>query len=120
GTPGGRIQDAGGARHGCPRPRLPVLMSRVDRSDVINIADLRRLARARAPRVVFDYIDGGADDEVTLRENERVYDDVTFRPRSAVVTPACDLTTSVLGTKLALPFILAPIGSTRLMYARGE
>ena len=88
--------------------------------DVINIADLRRLARGRVPRVVFDYIDGGADDEVTLRENERIYDDVTFRPRSAVSTPACDLSTTVLGTKLALPFILAPVGSTRLMYPRGE
>jgi len=51
---------------------------------VVNIADLRLAAKKRLPRVVFDYIDGGADDEVTLRENERVYDDVTFRPRSAV------------------------------------
>ena len=53
----------------------------------LNIADLRRMAQRRLPRVVFDYIDGGADDEVTLRENCRVFDDVTFRPRSAVATP---------------------------------
>ena len=96
------------------------MSGRLHANDVINIADLRRLARARVPRVVFDYIDGGADDEVTLHENERIYDDVTFRPRSAVVTPVCDLTTTVLGTKLALPFILAPVGSTRLMYPLGE
>ena len=95
-------------------------MGRLDAHDVINIADLRRLARGRVPRVVFDYVDGGAEDEVTLRENERVYDDVTFRPRGAVETPGCDLATTVLGTKLALPFILAPVGSTRLIHARGE
>ncbi|HYK98707.1 MAG TPA: alpha-hydroxy acid oxidase [Candidatus Acidoferrales bacterium] len=95
-------------------------MGRFYRHDVINIADLRRLARGRVPRVVFDYIDGGADDEVTLRENERIFDDVTFRPRTAVVTPSVDLSTTVLGAKLALPFILAPVGSTRLMYPRGE
>jgi len=95
-------------------------MGRLDAHDVISIADLRRLARGQAPRVVFDYIDGGADDEVTLRANEQVYDEVTFRPRSAVATPTCDLATTVLGRKLALPFILAPVGSTRLMYPRGE
>ena len=95
-------------------------MGRLDAHDVVNIADLRRLARARLPRVVFDYVDGGAEDEVTLRENERVYDDVTFRPRVAVETPSCDLTTTVLGTRLALPFILAPVGSTRLLFPRGE
>ena len=54
---------------------------------VVNIDDLRRAARRRLPRVVFDYIDGGADAEVTLRENCRAFDDVTFRPRSAVATP---------------------------------
>jgi len=47
-----------------------------------NIADLRRLAERRLPRVVFDYIDGGAESEVTLRENCRVFDQVTFRPRA--------------------------------------
>lgn len=95
-------------------------MGRLDAHDVVNIADLRRLARGRVPRVVFDYIDGGAEDEWTLRENERVYDDVTFRPRVAVETPSCDLATTVLGARLALPFILAPVGSTRLIHPRGE
>ncbi len=86
----------------------------------VNIADLRRLARRRLPKVVFDYIDGGADDEVTLRENCRIFDDVTFRPRNAVATPGCDLRTSVLGTMLELPMLLAPVGSSRLFYPRGE
>jgi isopentenyl diphosphate isomerase/L-lactate dehydrogenase-like FMN-dependent dehydrogenase len=86
----------------------------------VNIADLRRLAKRRLPRVVFDYIDGGADDEVTLRENSRVFSDVTFRPRNATVTPQCDLRVTVLGTTFELPFLLAPVGSSRLFYPRGE
>jgi L-lactate dehydrogenase (cytochrome) len=89
-------------------------------AQVVNIEDLRRLARRRLPRVAFDYIDGGADGEVTLRENCRVFDDVRFRPRSAVVTPRCDLRTKVLGTELALPVLLGPVGSCRLFYPRGE
>src|SRR5256885_14273802 len=89
-------------------------------SHVINIADLRRLAQRRLPRAVFDYIDGGAEDEVTLRGNERAFEQITLRPRSAVATPSCDLRTTVLGQPLDLPFLLAPIGSSRLFYPRGE
>ncbi len=92
----------------------------LDRHDVLNIADLRRLAKARVPRIVFDYIDGGAEDEVTLRANGRAYEEITLRPRGAVAIAECDLTTTVLGTRLALPFILAPLGSTRLFHPRGE
>jgi len=88
--------------------------------DVLNIADLRRLAAQRLPRVVFDYIDGGAEDEVTLRANTRIFDEVALRPRGAVAIAECDLGTTVLGTRLALPFILAPVGSTRLFWPRGE
>jgi L-lactate dehydrogenase (cytochrome) len=87
---------------------------------VINIEDLRRAAKRRLPRVVFDYIDGGAEDERTLRANCRAFEQVTFRPRCAVATPACDLRVSVLGQSLSMPLILAPVGSSRLMYARGE
>jgi L-lactate dehydrogenase (cytochrome) len=93
---------------------------KVTSAQVVNIEDLRRLARRRLPRVAFEYIDGGADGEVTLRENCRVYDDVTFRPRSAVVTPNSELRTRVLGADLALPFLLAPVGSCRMFYPRGE
>lgn len=87
---------------------------------VLNISDLRRLAQERLPRVVFDYIDGGADAEVTLRDNVKAYEEITFRPRGAVAIPSCDLTTTVLGHRLELPFILAPVGSTRLFYPNGE
>ena len=87
---------------------------------VLNIEDLRRLAKRRLPRVVFDYIDGGAEDESTLRANCRAFEAVTLRPRCAVATPVCRLRTTVLGTELAMPLILAPVGSCRLMYPRGE
>jgi L-lactate dehydrogenase (cytochrome) len=87
---------------------------------VVNIEDLRRAARRRLPRVVFDYIDGGADREITLRENCRAFDSVTFRPRCAVATTACDLQTTVLGMRLSMPLLLAPVGSSRMFYPRGE
>lgn len=87
---------------------------------VVNIEDLRRLARRRLPRVIFDYLDGGAEGEVTLRENRRAFDAVTFRARHAVVSPEADLRTTVLGTELAIPVLLAPVGYSRLMHSDGE
>ena len=51
---------------------------------IVNIEDLRRLAQRRLPRPVFDYLDGGADDETTLRENPRAFNDILFRPRNAI------------------------------------
>jgi L-lactate dehydrogenase (cytochrome) len=87
---------------------------------VVNIKDLRCLARRRLPDAVFDYLDGAADDEVTLQDSECAFREVLFKPRFAVATPACDLGVTVLGERLALPFILAPIGYSRLMHPRGE
>ena len=95
-------------------------MARIDSPSVVNISDLRRLAQKRLPRVAFEYIDGGAESEVTLRENCRAFDDVVFRPRSAVKVAGIDLKTRVLGMDLELPFLLAPVGSCRLFYPRGE
>ena len=87
---------------------------------VVNISDLRKGAKRRLPKVVFDYLDGGAEGEVTLRENCRIFDDVTFRPRHAVSHPSCDLGTTVLGHKISLPLMLAPVGYSRLMHPGGE
>ena len=69
---------------------------------------------------MFDYIDGGADAEVTLQANCRVFDTIAFRPRSAVATPSVDLRTTVLGLPISMPLILAPVGSSRLFFPRGE
>jgi len=87
---------------------------------VVCIEDFRPIARQRIPKSVFDYLDGGAEGEVTLRENCRIFNDVTFRPRHAVALAACDLCTTVLGFKLSLPFMLAPVGYSRLMHPGGE
>ena len=78
------------------------------------------MAERRLPRMVFDYIDGGAEREWTLKENSRAFTDVLFRPRSAVATAKCDLSTNVLGLTIDVPFILAPVGSSRMFYPRGE
>jgi len=91
-----------------------------DVSKAVNIADLRLMAMRRLPKMVFDYIDGGAEREWTLRENMRAFEDVMLRPRSAVATPKCDLSTTVLGLNIDLPLILAPVGSSRMFYPRGE
>ena len=103
-------------------PLLPraALERRVAPPGVLNIADLRRAAYRRLPAVVFAYIDGGAEDEVTLRENSRAFEDITFRPRQCVAVPTCDLRTTVLGTTLELPFLLAPVGFLRMFYPHGE
>jgi L-lactate dehydrogenase (cytochrome) len=69
---------------------------------------------------VFDYIDGGAEQELTMRQNVAAYDMIALRPRSAVAVPQCDLRTTVLGTALELPFLLAPVSSCRMFYPRGE
>ena len=87
---------------------------------VVAIADLRPLAKRRVPRAVFDYLDGGAEGEITLRENCRAFEDVAFRPRHAVSFPHCDLGTRVLGLDLSFPALLAPVGYSRLMHPAGE
>ena len=89
-------------------------------SRIVNIEDLRRLAKSRVPRSVFDYLDGGAEAELTLTENCRAFRDVTFRPRSAVSFANYDLKTHVLGHELSLPAMLAPVGYSRLMHPGGE
>ena len=87
---------------------------------VVNVEDLRPLARRRLPRAVFDYLDGGAEAEVTLRENLHAFEEVTFRPRHAVAVPDCNLRTRVLGFDISFPALLAPVGYSRLMHPDGE
>ncbi|HVB85740.1 MAG TPA: alpha-hydroxy acid oxidase [Candidatus Dormibacteraeota bacterium] len=93
---------------------------RVASPRVVNIADLRRVAQRRLPRAVFEYVDGGAEGEVTMRENIRAFEEVTFRPRNAVFVHGSDMRAKVLGSELSMPLLLAPVGFTRMMYPRGE
>jgi isopentenyl diphosphate isomerase/L-lactate dehydrogenase-like FMN-dependent dehydrogenase len=95
-------------------------MGKLSASRVVNIADLRRMAGGRVPRAVFDYLDGGADGEITLRENCRAFEVIIFRPRQAVAMESCNLRTTVLGQEISFPAMLAPIGYSRLMHPEGE
>jgi L-lactate dehydrogenase (cytochrome) len=95
-------------------------MRKLNPSRVVNIADLRQIAQRRVPKAVFDYLDGGAEGEVTLRENCRAFEDITFRPRHAVAVKECDLRTRVLGKEISFPAMLAPVGYSRLMHPDGE
>jgi L-lactate dehydrogenase (cytochrome) len=97
---------------------MALISSRISRA--VNIEDLCELARRRLPRIVFNYIDGGAEAEWTLRENRRAFDAVTFRPSQAIAVPTCDLRTRVLGTDLSMPLLLAPVGYLRVMHPGGE
>jgi len=97
---------------------MPPIPLRILRA--VNIEDLRQLARRRLPRIVFNYIDGGAEGEWTLRENRRAFDAVTFRPRQAVAMSVCNLRTQVLGVELSMPILLAPVGYLRVMHPDGE
>src|SRR6202045_5089401 len=92
----------------------------VNSSQVVNTEDLRHLAQRRVPRSVFDYLDGGAEAELTLAENCRAFRDVLFRPRGAVAVGICDLKTRVVGNELSFPAVLAPVGYSRLMHPEGE
>jgi L-lactate dehydrogenase (cytochrome) len=85
-----------------------------------SIPDLRLLARRRAPRAVFDYTDGGAGDEISLRRSRAAFARVEFQPRVLQDVSEIDTTTTILGAPAALPFVLAPTGFTRMMHTEGE
>ncbi|MDP6964776.1 MAG: alpha-hydroxy acid oxidase [Acidimicrobiales bacterium] len=85
-----------------------------------NVDDLRKLAKRRLPIGVFDYIDGGAEDEITLRENVEAYKKVSFKPRVLRNMANIDTSTSLLGRRLDFPLVLAPTGFTRIAHSEGE
>jgi len=85
-----------------------------------NIADLRRKAQSRLPAPMFHYIDGGSDDEWTLRRNTLAFDDYQFNPGYLRDVSRIDLGVNVLGCDLALPFFLAPTGMSRLFHHEKE
>ena len=85
-----------------------------------NIADLRRRAQRKLPAPLFHYIDGGADDEWTLRRNTEAFEDYQLMPHYLRDVTALDLTTRVLGTTLKLPLLLSPTGMSRLFHHEKE
>nr|WP_202457836.1 alpha-hydroxy acid oxidase [Streptomyces sp. SID5464] len=103
------------------RPR-PFVLDPTDRrlSTAYSIADLRRLARRRAPRAVFDYTDGAAEGEISLRRARRTFRDLEFHPHVLRGVAELDTGTQILGKRSALPFAFAPTGFTRMMHHEGE
>lgn len=93
-------------------------MSRLD--SVFNIEDLRKIARKKLPKPLFNYIDGGADDEVNVLGNAKAFDRVRLLPEYLVDMAKIDTTTKVLGREISMPLFLAPTGMTRLFHPDGE
>lgn len=84
-----------------------------------NIADLRRMARSRLPRMVFDYIDGGADDEVTLTRNVLRFRDIELVWDALADVAEIDTRTTIMGAAAAAPFFISPTAMSRLFHPRG-
>jgi L-lactate dehydrogenase (cytochrome) len=89
-------------------------------ADCHNVADFRELARRRLPAPVFHYIDGGADDEVTLRRNTAAFDSVDLVPDVLAGAAQVDMSVTIFGRRLALPVFLSPTALQRLFHWQGE
>src|SRR5262245_25287526 len=85
-----------------------------------DVSDLRRIARRRLPRGVFDYVDGGAEDEITLNANVEAFRRIEFRPRVLRDMGEIDPSTTLLGQPLPIPLALAPTGFPRSVHPDGE
>jgi len=88
--------------------------------DAISIEDLRAIARRRLPHFVFTYVDGGAEDEITLRGNCEAYARLRFRPRTLIDVSVRDVSTQLLGTRSALPIVVGPTGLNGLSWRGGD
>lgn len=87
---------------------------------LVSIGDLQRRASAKLPDVVLDYVEGGAEDELTLRANRQALDALVLRPRGAVVPAEADLRVTVCGQDVQLPVLLAPCGMASLVRPHAE
>ena len=89
-------------------------------NSAINISDLRVLAKSRVPKAVFDYVDGGANDEIAYARSQEIYSRIEFKARVLRDVSRIDLSAEILGNTSALPIIFAPTGYTRMMHYKGE
>ncbi len=85
-----------------------------------NIADLRRLAKRRLPTPVFHYLDGGADDELTLRRNTSAFDDYELLPTQLSDVSSIDIKSTLFGQQIDWPVMISPTGATKLFHGDGE
>src|SRR3982751_3847845 len=91
-----------------------------DLSHAVSVEDLRAMARRRLPRAIFDFFDGGAEDEVTLRENRAAFERVRLLPKVLVNVAQVDMTTDLFGVKSTLPLAIAPTGGISAARAGAE
>ncbi|GAA1848111.1 alpha-hydroxy acid oxidase [Brevibacterium marinum] len=99
-------------------PRLDRVAARLD--SAADVWDLRRIAKRVTPKAPFDYVDGGALDEHTLRKNRQAFADVELLPRILHGVDAPNTSTTIAGQSVSLPFGIAPTGYTRMMQSEGE
>jgi len=85
-------------------------------NSAVNLAELRLLAKRRVPKAVFDYVDGGANDELAYARSQEIYSKIEFKARVLRDVSVIDLKTKILGKESALPIIFAPTGYTRMMH----
>lgn len=85
-----------------------------------NIETLRRTARRVLPKVIFDFADGGAEDEITLARNEDDFDALELVPRMCTGVGTPDLSTELFGQRLRLPVLIAPTGLSGILWPQGE
>jgi len=86
----------------------------------VTVGDLRELARRRVPKAVFDYVDGGANEEISMDRTRDAFARAEFRPLILRDVSSVDLSTTILGERSSLPIIFAPTGYTRMMHYQGE
>jgi L-lactate dehydrogenase (cytochrome) len=99
-------------------PKFPLEDRKLKRA--VNLQELRLLARKRVPKAVFDYVDGGANDEISYQRSAETFSKVQFHARVLRDVSKVDLTTKIAGKNSALPIIFAPTGYTRMMNYEGE
>jgi L-lactate dehydrogenase (cytochrome) len=103
------------------RLKLPEFDAKKRRLEsALTVSDLREIAKRRTPRAVFDYADGAAEEEISIRRARQAYQDVEFHPSILRGAADVDMTCEVFGGQSALPFGIAPTGFTRLMQTEGE
>ena len=85
-----------------------------------NVMDFRRIAKRKLPAPVFHYIDGGADDEWSLRRNTEAYNDYELQPAQLSDVSNVDIQTTLFGKRIDWPVMIAPTGASRLFHAEGE
>ena len=103
---------------GWSMPKFPLPDRKL--KNVVNLAEMRNLAKKRVPKAVFDYVDGGANDELAYARSQEIYSRVEFKARVLRDVSKIDLTCDVIGQRSALPIIFAPTGYTRMMHYQGE